>query len=150
VVEFAPGSAHIPADQMIALIETIDRARDTHGPWRVAVRGYADRATNKDARTWDPQDLALADARARALSEALRNLSGEACVTRVALGNIPDDAPPDRTTEAGELRLARGLVVYEKPDTEYAPREGLKVETDCGPVPQPVEAPAPAESPKKQ
>lgn len=134
VVEFAPGSAEIPSDQMIKLIELIDRARDTHGPWRLAVRGYADRSTQKDAKAWDPQELALADARARALSAAMRGLSGEPCVIRVALGNIPDDAPADRRTEAGEPRLSRGLVVYERPDTEYAPREGMKVETDCGPA----------------
>lgn len=134
VVEFAPGSAEIPSDQMIKLIELVDRARDTHGPWRLAVRGYADRSTQKDARAWDPQELALADARARALSAAMRGLSGEPCVIRVALGNIPEDAPADRKTEAGEPRLSRGLVVYERPDTEYAPREGMKVETDCGPA----------------
>ena len=138
VVEFAPGSAQIPSDQMIKLIELIDGARAKHGPFRVAVRGYADRSTEHDAKAWDAKELALADARARALSEVMRSLGGEACVTRVALGNVPDDAPADRTTEGGELRVARGLVVYEKPDTEYAPREGLKVETDCGPAPEPA------------
>ena len=150
VVEFEPGSARIPPDQMIKLLELMDAAREKHGPFRVAVRGYADRSTNHDARTWDPQELALADARARALSEVMRTLSQQACVTRVALGTIPDDAPADRTTEGGDLRVARGLVVYEKPDTEYAPREGLKVDTDCGPVPQSAEAPARTEAAKQE
>jgi hypothetical protein len=99
----------------------------------VAVRGYADASTNKDAKTWEAGELALADARARALSAALRLIGEQGCFTRIALGNIPDDAPPERRTEGGERRLSRGLVVFEKPDTEYAPREGLKVETDCGP-----------------
>jgi hypothetical protein len=144
VVEFAPGSAKIPADQMIKLIELIDGARDKHGPFRVAVRGYADRSTNHDVKTWDARELALADARARALSEVMRTLGQQACVTRVALGNVPDDAPADRTTEAGEARVSRGLVVYEKPDTEYAPREGLKIETDCGPPPTAAASPSAA------
>lgn len=133
IIEFAPGSAVIPGDQMIALLQMLDHARERSTPYRAAVRGYADRSTQHDAKSWDPKELALADARARALSEAMRTLGRETCVTRAALGNIPDDAPADRNDKAHGLRLARGVVVLEKPDTEYAPREGLMVETDCGP-----------------
>lgn len=146
IIEFAPGSAFIPPDQMIALLEMLDRARNRPPrPYRVSVRGYADRSTNHDARTWAAADLALADARARALSEAMRTVGGENCVTRVALGNIPDDAPPDRTDEKDGLRLSRGVVVLEKPETEYEPREGMRIETDCGPpAPAKPQATAPA------
>lgn len=133
VIEFAPGSAKIPADQMIALLTMLDRARMSDTPYRVAVRGYADRSTEHDVKAWDPKELALAEARARALSEVMRTVAHENCVTRVALGNVPDDAPPDRHDEGGGLRLSRGVVVLEKPDAEYEPREGLRIETDCGP-----------------
>jgi hypothetical protein len=143
VIEFAPGSAFIPPDQMIALINMLDHARERPGPYRVSVRGYADRSTERDAKAWDPKELALAEARARALSEVMRTVGREECVTRVAIGNIPNDAPADRKDAKGGLRLSRGLVVLEKPDTEYEPREGLRIETDCGP-PARSATPAPA------
>ena len=131
-VEFAPGSAVIPGDQMSALMQMLQHARELPGPRRVIVRGYADRSTNFDAKAWAPEDLALADARARALSRAVRTLGSATCVERVALGNIPEDAPGQRTDARGGLRLARGMVVFENPDTEHAPREGVRIERDCG------------------
>ena len=133
VVEFAPGSAQIPGDQMVVLMKMLEHARERPGTHQVSVRGFADRGSNHDPKSWAAEDLALADARARALSEAVRTLGNENCVYRMAFGNLPEDAPAARTDAARGPRVSRGVVVMDAADTKYEPAQGVRVETDCGP-----------------
>ena len=145
VVEFQPGSAKLDGHQMFKLLEMTRHANQRPGGYRVSVRGFADRATNLDPKTWSPEDVALADARARALSEVLRTLGNETCVERVAIGNVPSDSAPDRVDDQGGRWLSRGLVVWAQKDSKDTPQEGIRIETDCGPpVPPPVPLPAKA------
>ena len=142
IVEFEPGSAAIPPDQMLKLMQMLDHSR--HLPGRqVSVRGFADTGTDSDAKTWKAEDLALADARARALSEVVRRFGGANCVERVAIGHKPGDGPADRVDADGRQRVSRGVIVISKEErTEPAP-EGIRIETDCGPPkPEPVPNPA--------
>lgn len=137
IVEFQPGSAVISGTELFELMTKINHARSRFGEnrYRVSVRGFADRATEPNPVAWKPEDVALADARARALSEVLRTLGSENCVERVAIGNIPSDPAGDRVDAKGVRWLSRGLVVFATPENAYPPRDGLRIETDCGPPP---------------
>jgi hypothetical protein len=146
IVEFQPGSAQIAGDQMVKLMEMHRHANERPGGYRVSVRGFADRATNLDPKAWTPEDVALADARARAISEMLRTLGNENCVERVALGNVPSDPPPERVDAAGRHWLSRGLVVWAQKDSKDTPQAGITIQTDCGP-PAPLRGAGAASAP---
>jgi outer membrane protein OmpA-like peptidoglycan-associated protein len=143
-VEFAEGSAEIAPEQLFKLTQMLQHSGHSAGQHRVSVRGYADRAGSFDAKTWRAEDLALADARARALSLAMRTVGNENCVERVALGAAASDAPPVRVDDQGRRWHTSAVLVLAAPGSHDTPIDGVSIETDCGPPkPEPVPLPEP-------
>lgn len=132
-VEFLEGSAEIDPTQKAKLVQMLEHADLSPGKYRVAVRGHADHAGSLEAKDWSPADRALADARARALSLAVRELGEVNCLERVAIGAAPGDAPPARVDAQGRRWQARALLVLARPGSQDTPKEGVSIETDCGP-----------------
>ena len=133
VVEFPLGSAELPEDQKRALVQVFDNAqlRTQLHLMRVSVRGFGDYRGAMDPSTWTPEDLALARARAQAMSDALTAI-GIPCIERVAMGVAPSDAPP------GDARPRRpgGVVAVVGKHIEDTPIEGVPVEGNCRPKPE--------------
>jgi flagellar motor protein MotB len=132
-VEFLDGSAELSLEQRIKLLEILHHADRSLSTYRVSVRGYADKPAGFEAAAWKSEDIALADARAQAVSLAMRESGAVNCVERIALGSAPEDPPAERVDEAGQHWHARTVIVLAAQDSHDTPMAGVKVETDCGP-----------------
>ena len=143
-VEFVEGSAVIEPGEMARLADMLGHTEHYPGKYRLSGRGYADRAGSFDAKSWRPEDVALADARARVVSDAVRSLLSD-CVERVAIGAAPSDAPAARVDEQGRRWRASAVLVLADRDSHDTPIDGVSIESECGP-PAPEKQPAPAEA----
>jgi hypothetical protein len=131
IIEFEPGSAVFAAtaaeDLEDARLPAIQHPRE----YRVVVRGYADTGSNPDPRTWKAEDLALAEARARALSAAVRQNGGPACVDRIAYGHALKDWRGTRI-DGKSWGLAGGVVAIAPLASKETPEAGVPINRDCG------------------
>ena len=133
IIEFETGSAAFATTAAEDIEEGRLLAIQHPREYRVLIRGYADTGTNPDPQFWKPEDLALADARARALSAAVRRGGGPACVDRVAYGYALDDWRKARPrVDGGTYGLAGGVVALAPLDSTEKPETGVPMERDCG------------------
>lgn len=135
MLAFPRGSATLSADHVALLREAARKGLDPT-KYRVEVRAYADYRGAFDPKTWNAEDLPLAQARARAVSDLLR-AHGVHCVERVALGVAPSD-PNKAWVPADEgPNTVPGVVVRFDPvqTARPAPIAGVPIEKDCGRAP---------------
>jgi hypothetical protein len=137
LIRFEPGSAVLPEAQRDRFGTARESGMHFSSMYNFLVRGYADSGTSKDPKSWKPEDLALADARARAMSEYLRTLGGPECVDRVAYGYALEEPPPDKYDHEPRVGVPGGELVLSRPDQHNVPPKDPRTVTDCGTVAPP-------------
>jgi hypothetical protein len=117
--EFAPGSAEIDQADRDELAGFLNKAWAlSPSPW-ISLRAFADPPGAPDAKTWAQADLDLAQARARAVTDALILLGGPLPDSTTA-GHAPTGAPT-RAGADGVLRYGRVGLWMQPPDAGSAP-----------------------------